>query len=269
VQRFDEHHPTRTMPAHRHTFFELMYLEEGGGAHRVNGETFAAEAGDLYVIAPGEVHDVADLTPARGWVIVFEAEAIGVPETRASVNVPGELLLLGFLRPPTAARLQVPLARRAFWKDRIGSLCAELSEQQLGASDAARWYLNLLLLEAARLASPHLASLTPTVRPLLTRMFEVVERRFREPLSLADVTLAVGRSRSHLTEVVRRETGRSVLEWITLRRLTEARRLLIETDLSVEAVALEAGFTDRGYFGRRFRQHTRLTPSQWRRRQRA
>jgi AraC family transcriptional activator of pobA len=44
------------------------------------------------------------------------------------------------------------------------------------------------------------------------------------------VSLSLG----HLTTVVKRKTGRAVQEWIAERRMAQARRLLIETDLSVE-----------------------------------
>ena len=74
----------------------------------------------------------------------------------------------------------------------------------------------------------------------------------------------MGRSRSHLTALVRRETGRTVLEWITERRLAEARRLLLDTDLSVERVALASGFSDAAYFTRRWRVAMRTTPHAWR-----
>ncbi len=39
-----------------------------------------------------------------------------------------------------------------------------------------------------------------------------------------------------LTTVVRRKTGRPVQEWITERRMAQARRLLAETDLTVTEV---------------------------------
>ena len=69
----------------------------------------------------------------------------------------------------------------------------------------------------------------------------------------------------HLTTVVRRKTGRTVLEWIAERRLAEARRLLVQTDLAVEEVGRRVGYGDAGYFGRAFRRAHGATPLGWRR----
>ena len=69
----------------------------------------------------------------------------------------------------------------------------------------------------------------------------------------------------HLTTVVRRKTGRTVLEWIGERRMAEARKLLVETDLPVEEVGRRVGYADAHYFVRVFRRGHGATPLGWRR----
>ncbi|MBD0358710.1 MAG: helix-turn-helix transcriptional regulator, partial [Rubrobacter sp.] len=72
-------------------------------------------------------------------------------------------------------------------------------------------------------------------------------------------------SPGHLTTVVRRKTGRTVQEWISERRMVEARRLLIETDLAVEEVGRRVGYGDAGNLVRSFRRAHGATPLSWRR----
>jgi len=86
-----------------------------------------------------------------------------------------------------------------------------------------------------------------------------------ERISLKDVARAVSLSPGHLTTVLRRKTGRTVQEWIAERRMVEARRLLVETDLSVEEVGRRVGYGDAGYFVRSFRRAHGATPLGWRR----
>jgi AraC-like DNA-binding protein len=85
-----------------------------------------------------------------------------------------------------------------------------------------------------------------------------------ERLSLRDVARELSLTPGHLTTEVRRRTGRTVQDWITERRLTEARRLLVETDLPVTEVARRAGYPDPGYFARTFRHHHGVAPRTWR-----
>jgi AraC-like DNA-binding protein len=68
----------------------------------------------------------------------------------------------------------------------------------------------------------------------------------------------------HLTTVVRRRTGRTVQEWITERRMAEARGLLAETDLPVAEVARRVGVCDPGYFSRLFGRAHGSSPREWR-----
>ena len=71
-----------------------------------------------------------------------------------------------------------------------------------------------------------------------------IEARFSEKISLVDIARAVGRSPSHLTTVVREQTGMTVQQWIIERRMSEARqRLLLGNDENVEIVAERVGAT--------------------------
>ncbi|GAB3806377.1 helix-turn-helix domain-containing protein [Micromonospora zhanjiangensis] len=69
--------------------------------------------------------------------------------------------------------------------------------------------------------------------------------------------------------MLRRRTGRPLLDWITERRMIEVRRMLRETDLPLDAVAARAGLRDATYLVRRFRARYGITPQRWRRTQRA
>lgn len=85
----------------------------------------------------------------------------------------------------------------------------------------------------ARLARTVTAALEVPDDPLLTQVFGVIEQRYREAISLSDVASAIRLTPGHLTTVVRQRTGRTVLEWITERRMAKARRLVVQTDLPV------------------------------------
>ena len=72
-----------------------------------------------------------------------------------------------------------------------------------------------MLLDVARLVAPARAR-SRVGSALVHEVFAVIERRYAEPaVSLAAIARAVGRSTSHVTSVVRVETGMTVLEWLT------------------------------------------------------
>ncbi|GAB1539571.1 hypothetical protein NUACC21_22380 [Scytonema sp. NUACC21] len=101
--------------------------------------------------------------------------------------------------------------------------------------------------------------------PLLIRVFNFIETHYQDSISLKDVAEAVGRSRAYLTNVIRRDTGKTVLAWIIEYRMAEARRLLKETNQSVEQITQAVGYSDKRHFSRLFLRLHGTTPQVWRR----
>lgn len=69
--------------------------------------------------------------------------------------------------------------------------------------------------------------------------------------------------------MIRRESGRSPGEWITLARVTRAKHLLQSTDMPIIDVAFAVGLSDQSYFSRFFRRQTGSTPIAYRQKMKA
>lgn len=257
--------------AHSHDFLVLSYFERSGVSLVLHDERWAVRAGDIFVIAPGEVvaFDPGSkaLDHASGWGVFFQPDAFGSPGSEVRLSWRAHPLLFPFVGGAVGAaqRLHVPPPDRPAWSARIAALQDELNRSDSGHREAVRAHLTLLLVEVARLARAATTDLEIHGDPLLARVFRVIEQRFREAISLSDVASAVGLTPGHLTTVVRQRTGRTVLEWITERRMTEVRRLLVQTDLAVAEVGRRVGYADPAYFTRCFRRVHDTTPSGWRR----
>ncbi len=100
--------------------------------------------------------------------------------------------------------------------------------------------------------------------PQLSKVFDFIEANYHQSLTLSDVAVAVGYSPSYLTNVVRRQTGQTVQNWIIERRMAAARSLLLETDERVEEIAAKVGYQCMVHFFRQFRRHHGTTPQAWR-----
>jgi AraC-like DNA-binding protein len=258
--------------AHVHRFFELVYVDSGAGHHRVRDSSVPVSPGDLFLVAPGELHDASGLTPADRWVVAFSADALDPGRTDADVFLgpPDEVLLFSFLRPhgADAPPLRVLVTDRPRWRERLAQLQAEIIDRTPGYLEAVQALLVLVLVDTTRLAAPHLRAYAPATRPLLTQVFRHIEAHFAERISLRDVAAAVGYAPAYLTDVVRRETGRPVLAWIVERRMAASRYLLLETDDAVQQVANAVGYSQAGHFIRQFHRFHGQTPRAWRARQR-
>jgi AraC family transcriptional activator of pobA len=257
--------------AHSHDFLVLAYFERGGGALRLGGCEWPIEDGDAYVVAPGEVvgigDDIGALADAEGWAVSFPPEGLGPNAPDALLSWRAHPLLFPFARGAArgAQRLNVPELDRGAWSQRLSALDRELRTRRDDYREAVVAHLTLLLVEVSRLAADVAGDLRLRDEPLLADVFDFIERHYHERISLRDVASAVNMSSGHLTTVVRRKTGRPVQEWITERRMAQARRLLAETDLTITEIGRRVGYTDPVYFVRTFRRAHNATPLQWRR----
>ncbi|MFI7673896.1 AraC family transcriptional regulator [Actinophytocola sp. NPDC049390] len=255
---------------HAHDFPGLVYFPTSGGTLRTGRRAWPVAAGDLFVVAPGDVMGhvhAADLADADGWGVFFTADALGPDVPGAHLAWRTHPLLFPFVRGGAigALRLRVPAADRPTWLARVLALDDELTRREDGYREAALAHLVLLLVAVSRLAADVVGDLRENSEPLLAEVFAVIEERYPEPLSLRDVATAVNISPGHLTTTVRKRTGRTVQEWITERRMVQARRLLAATDLPVGEVGRRVGFPDAGYFARTFGKVHGISPARWRR----
>lgn len=101
-------------------------------------------------------------------------------------------------------------------------------------------------------------------RPIAERIVEYIEQNYTNQISLRDVAAAFGYSAAHFTTAFRRSTGMSVTAWIIQRRVSAARTLLGQADVSVASVCDAAGFNDLCYFTRQFQRHVGVTPGRFR-----
>lgn len=252
---------------HRHDHRGLDDPRElGRHIHDFPALWYVPAEGVVYVAAPGEVLEPP--RPDSGVGVFFDPTALGEDARSPWPAWRAHPLLFPFLHGHSGGvlRLEVPADRQPVWDNTIRSIEIELTTQQEGHRQAALAHLTLLLIELARLARDVVADLRRSGEPLLADVFAVIDRRHGEPLSLRDVAAEVGMTPGHLTTVVRRRTGRTVVEWIIERRMAQARVLLAETDLPVAEVASRVGVTDPGYFSRLFSRAHGASPRHWRNR---
>ena len=252
---------------HIHDFPVLVYVHRAGRA-TVGDRPYPVQDGDAFVVAAGAVIDPTFVDPITvGHGVFFDPTALGGDGLAPLSAWRSHPLLFPFLHgiPNGLLRLHVPPDRQPAWSASIAAIETELTDRRDGHQQAAIAHLTLLLVDVARLATDVVGDLRRSNQTLLAEVFDVIERRLAEPLSLRDVAESVGVTPGYLTTVVRRRTGRTVVDWIIEQRMAQARRLLADTDRPVNEIARQVGLPDPAYFARVFRRSNGVSPREWRR----
>lgn len=98
----------------------------------------------------------------------------------------------------------------------------------------------------------------------LARTLEQVTRDLSAPHSVDSMAAMAVMSRRSFTRRFRQTCGATPMTWLAAQRLTQAQRLLEQTELSIDAVAEAVGIGTAAALRQQFRQQVGVSPSAWR-----
>ena len=83
---------------------------------------------------------------------------------------------------------------------------------------------------------------TETMRPLLREAMTLIENNIEEPLTVPQIANLLGISQRQLERQFKKNVGCTVVQFGLLKRLQNARLLLISTEMSIRQIATASGF---------------------------
>lgn len=109
------------------------------------------------------------------------------------------------------------------------------------------------------------AGWTSGPKRLVARAQAYVDSHYAAEISLESVAAHLGIHPAYLSRLFSRETGQSFVEYLSVRRLTVAKDLLSNLELTIDQVAARVGFRSASYFSTVFRRRFGQSPGEFRR----
>lgn len=91
-----------------------------------------------------------------------------------------------------------------------------------------------------------------------------MNEHYDREISLGELAGLCHISPQHFCRVFRQETGMRPMEYLTQKRLLEAKVLLCQTNKSIAEISRQTGYEDPAYFGTVFKKHEGVSPGQYR-----
>ena len=107
--------------------------------------------------------------------------------------------------------------------------------------------------------------ITPEWYGALRKAMTYIDRHYKEAISLADLAITAGMSKSTFRRVFTMRLSISPGECISTIRINHARKLLAETSATIDQIAHECGFYDQSHFTKIFKRMRGMTPGRYRR----
>lgn len=99
---------------------------------------------------------------------------------------------------------------------------------------------------------------------LIRQAIDYMETNLSKPLTTTEVAQAVGLERKSFVGKFRKETKKTVKEYLANRRCEIAAQLLVGSKASIQDVATYVGYSDNNYFTKVFKANTGVTPQVYR-----
>lgn len=128
-------------------------------------------------------------------------------------------------------------------------------------------YSRLTLLTAALLSEcENINAVTYSVHSdqILQNIKNYLDTHYTEKITLDFLSGKFFINKFYLSRIFREKFGHSITQYLLQRKITQAKKLLRFTDLSIEEISRECGMNDANYFSRIFKKIEGTTPGQFR-----
>lgn len=237
----------------------IEYIVEGRGYLNVDGENYAATAGDVYILRKKTNHTY--WSDARyPWIKIF-------------FNIRGSLAELILGEYQLGKRGEVVLEAPELEQD-FRDMLADLSDSTLGQTErfdrAAVKFLDIVikLANIRRAHGAHKDNLMSVEKEMntLVEYITMNPRRIVGNQELADV---IFRSKDYVIKRFFANFGATPYDYQIQQKMFSARNMLANTNLSVKEIAASLGYEDQHYFSFMFKKRCSMSPTQYRKKVRA
>lgn len=253
------------MTEHKHLFFELVYIISGTGQQCINKNVFDYHEGHMFLLTPEDCHSFKIATTTEFFFLkfsdvyirsgVFKAEDIERLEyiLGNASHQPG-CILKNFTDKPLVKLL-------------TDAMLLEQQNSDLYNKELIQQLVNTLIVVVARNIAKYLPEQVgeKTEEKALEIISYLQQHIYSPGLLRSEVVSAkFNISEAYLGRYFKKHTGETLQNYISQHRAALIKARLKHSDLRINEIASEFGFTDESHFNKFFRKHGGMSPKSYR-----
>ena len=260
ITRFQEMEEPDVEDLHKHTFYEIIWIDEGMCRQVIDYQSYQVSSRTLFFISPGQLHEFEEWQRAAGGSILFTEDFFLLNQQDKD-----KLFELSFLdnfygnpclKPDPESYVEI--------RQTIDLLATERRRGN-PAQSIQQAFLHILLSQIQRCIDAQTKEVVPKKYTILYKRFKkLIDAHFQASLTASDYAARLHITPHHLNYVAKRVTGKTAGAVIRARSVLEAKRLLTFADFTVTEIAARLGFFDSSYFAKLFKSETGVSPVEFR-----
>lgn len=252
---------------HKQSFFELITIVSGTGQQCINNNVYGYNKGNLFLITPQDTHSLHVQTITKILCIRFTDVYI-----KSNMLYSDNIQRLEFilenanhkpgciLRNPSDIKLSAPL---------IDAIIREHTNQDLYKNELIIQLVNTLIVVVARNIAkslPDRINFNSCSETRTLNILQYIQANIYSPEKLRAKTIATcfGVSEFYIGRYFKKHTNETMQQYIINYRLKLIETRLLYSDLRINEIVVELGFTDESHMNKLFRKYRGITPREFR-----
>lgn len=249
---------------HSVSFFELVYIVSGSGFQDINGNEFNYNKGNLFLLKPEDSHRFTFRTTTQLFFIRFNKVFFHnnkientflkrMEQTFSSVNGFENCVISGDEEGKIIENL-------------IQSLFIEMDKEKLYSGEVIHLLVQSILTIVARNLIQKTVLIDEQTDNRAADMIQYIHGNIYEPEKLSGENLSgiFGVSKTYVGRYFKNHTGKKLNEYITDYKIKLIENRLKHSEMKINEIADEFGFTDKSHLNRFFKKLNGLSPSAYR-----
>lgn len=220
-------------------YYDFTAVLSGSMIYIADGKTYVLHKNDAVLLPPGTIRE------------------------RPLGTEPVRYISFNFDLHPDS-RLDLPSFLPVCLTDDLRRLISAFPQSHLSSNDSSREkassLLNFILCEVRDNTAAE------SVNPHILRITRHINAHTQQRLSLQSVSREMGLSKEYVSALFKKETGKTLTDYINKRKLLLARQLLQSGQMSLADIASHVGYDNYGYFSRLFKRYFGISPTDMRNR---
>ncbi len=253
---------------HCFNFYTIFLKDVKCGDIKYGRNYYDYQDGTLVFMAPMQIMSMENRRPeaAKGWVLMFH------PDLLRGTQLGRNLKDYSFFSYEVNEALHLSEQERRTVLECFRNIENELRHaMDKHSKDLIVSNLELFLSYCRRFYERQFITRSHVNSDILTRFEQVLDEYFHSELpkrlgipSAKYCADKMNFSVNYLSDLLRKDTGKSTLEHIQLRLVEAAKEKLFDTNKSISEIAYELGFEYPQYFSRLFKKRVGMTPNEYR-----
>ena len=251
-----------SFPLHWHTAAEIIMPLSGKTVVEINGKPYALNTNDLLFVSIGELHEIKHSSEGSMIILQFDFSLINNrKDFNACVSILQSIKRITEDENPEIHK-------------KIVNLMYDIKIEYISAHEFTNSIMYSKLLQIYVLIARKYINMTDLFTDVtinrqqecivkFTEVFSYINNHFTQNLTLEELADFAGFSKFHFSRLFKQFTNVPLYDYINQKRISAAELLLLNPNLSITEVSMQAGFNSISSFNRVFKSIKNCTPTQY------